>query len=217
MNSIKISEWKYEIQADKIGVLITNALKATLDEKSVNDSNNDPGKDHYSLSQNWVKNFARRLEANYNDKNDIKAFYRDENSKEFLYDITVGECKDFLTKRSKEPSKYVSKSIWQIESEFEKNATAIAYDFSKLFSGNAPFKMMVGPLREEEDNEGSTYFMDKMKKMCNNISDDESWYFLLITHPGNWKKGKDMIWRLYKWNGKDWGKTIKKDKWKIDG
>ena len=215
MNKIQLSDWKYEIQTNKLENLITGALKETLDEKPVNDSNSKPGKDHYSLSQNWVKNFAKRLEASYNDKKNIKAFYRDVNSKEFLYDITIAVYEKFSTKYSKEKLTYVSKSIWQIESEFEENATAIAYDFSKLFSGNAPFKMMVGPLREKEDDKGSAYFLDKMKKMCNDIPNNESWYFLLITHPGNWKPENKMIWKLYKWNGEDWGDFIKEKEWVI--
>ena len=98
MNRIQLSDWKYEIQDDKLRILITDALEKTLKEKSENDSNSDPGRNHYSISQNWVKNFALRLEASYSDKKNIKAFYRDENSKEFLYDITIGVCKKFSTK-----------------------------------------------------------------------------------------------------------------------
>ena len=212
MNKIQLADWKYEIQTNKLENLITGALKETLDEKPVNDSNSDPGRDHFSLSQNWVKNFALRLETSYSDKKNIKAFYRDVNikEKEFLYDITVGKCEKFSTKHSKKELTYVSKSIWQIESEFRKDATEIAYDFSKLFSGNAPFKMMVGPLREKEDDKGSKYFMDEMKKMCNDIPNNESWYFLLITHPRTWfdengERTKNAgQWVLYKWNGDDW-------------
>jgi hypothetical protein len=47
-----------------------------------------------------------------------------------------------------------------------------------------------------------------MKKMCNDIPKNESWYFLLITHPSTWENGDrtkdDEQWVLYKWNGDDW-------------
>ena len=207
----KSQKENYLIPKDKMKKIINNALGNTL--KNIHSVGNN-GKDHYFLSQNWVKNFAKELEKYYNN---IEVFYRDDNSKEFLYDITVAKCDEFSTTHSKTPIRYVSKSIWQIESEFVKNTREIAYDFSKLFSGNAPFKMMVGPIREKEnDDEGSNYYMNKLKIMANNIPNDENWCFLLVTHPGNWKEGKEMIWKLYMWNGKVWGKPIATDKWKIE-
>lgn len=208
----KSQKENYTISKDNMKEIINNALHNTL--KNVY-SVGLLGKDHYSLSQNWVKNFAIELEKYYN--NDIEAFCRDENSKEFLYDITIARCNEFSTTHSKTPIRYVSKSIWQIESEFAQNTREIAYDFSKLFSGNAPFKMMVGPLKEKEsDDEGFNYYMDKMKNMAKSIPNNENWYYLLITHPGDWKKGKDMIWRLFKWLGQDWGDPISYDNWSIN-
>jgi len=86
------------IKPEILSEIITNALNTTLDEKSFNESNNDPGKNHYSLSQNWVKYFALQIEASYNDKENIKAFYRDVNlkKKNFFMTLPLVYVKSFL-------------------------------------------------------------------------------------------------------------------------
>ena len=207
------NETEYDIPKDVLKEIINRALRKTLNDCAINGGNNKPGKDHNIKSQKWVKNFAQQLKNYYEDN--IKVFYRDKNSKEFLFDISVGQCSIFKTARSKKPREYISKAIWQIESEFEENATEIAYDFSKLLSGNAPLKMMVGPLRVEEDSEGPTYYMDAMKLIAKEIPEDEDWYFLLITHPKNWEKGKEMVWKIFKWEENDWSEMTPGGCWVI--
>ncbi len=84
-------------------------------------------------------------------------------------------------------------------------------DFQKLISGNAPFKMMVGPLNSKNN---SLEYRKITKIPASHISEDL--YFLFITHPKNWKVGENMTWKLYKWNGGDWGEIIEKDEWNIE-
>ena len=143
---------------------------------------------------------------NYYNERQIVAFYsqnQDKDHREFLFDITVGISKSFETDK-KHKVEYVAKSIWQIESEFAKNARETVKDFSKLFSGNAPYQMMVCPLSSDKDK--PEYLLDQMKKLMEYYSN--TIYFFLLPHPSEWlKKDLKKLWiecRLNKWSESGW-------------
>lgn len=218
MVNSQISGNKYEIPTDELKDLITSALRTTLSEVTPNDSNDKPGKDHHTKSQNWVKYLALEIERYYNDEKgyDLVSFFNRrkpsinsslDDVKEFLFDITVAEIKSIKGSSLS----FISRPVWQIESEFAELLKETIRDFQKLISGNAPFKMMVGPLNPNND---SSEYRKITQVPASYISGNL--FFLFITHPENWKKGEEMIWKLYKWNVKDWGEIIAKDKWNIE-
>ena len=199
MNSAQQFKEKYEIQKDTLKDIITGALKTTLNDVLEKKSKSNSGEDHHYYSQNWVKQFALGIQEHYEQKK-IVSFFNQRNTKdspikfkEFLFDIAVAEIENV------EGSSFISKPIWQIESEFRQLLSATIDDFQKLISGCAPYKMMVGPLNTKND---SLKYREITQAPASHISEDL--YFLFITHPKKWKIHKEMLWKLYKWNGDDW-------------
>jgi|TARA_B100000035_G_C20904356_1_gene510949 hypothetical protein len=216
MNSTQQFKDKYEIQEDTLKDLITSALKATLNDVLAKKTKGNSGEDHHYHSQNWVKQFALKIEQHYDEEDLVSFFNRREpklnikssldDVKEFLFDITVAKINPI----DGSPLSYISEPIWQIESEFKMLLKETLKDFQKLISGNAPYKMMVGPLNTKND---SLKYREITQVPASHISEDL--YFLFITHPENWEIDEEILWKLYKWNGKDWGKVIKENEWKI--
>ncbi len=194
---------QYKIQEDTLEDLITSALKATLNNVLGKKSKSNSGEDHHYYSQNWVKQFAIKIEQHYNEE-DLVSFFNSrvpniksslDDVKEFLFDITVAKINPIDGSKLS----YISEPIWQIESEFKMYLKETIRDFQKLISGNAPYKMMVGPFNTKDD---SSEYREITQAPASHISEDL--YFLFITHPENWKIDKEMLWKLYKWNGDDW-------------
>ena len=177
---------------------IIDAIESALDQVDADGKKLPPQKLHRSRSKIWVKNFAEELKKQYPDEN-IKAFYRDKLSREILFDISIGYNEKFQTSKTKKPFDYIKKPLWQIESEFKRNVSHVAFDFTKLNSGCAPFKMMIGSIStQKKDRE---YFMNAVKEIAQNIKAEEL-YYLLLSHPDDWDKKKDFF--LYKWSGVKW-------------
>ena len=76
---------------------------------------------------------------------------------------------------------------------------AIADDFQKLISGNAPYKMMVGPLGDHE----SKYYREDMRRLPSYV-EAEALYFLFLPHPDSWSTKKPENWLLFQWEDNDW-------------
>jgi len=232
----------YQIDEKELHNIINNApqhiLRIARKKEKPAQKSFDELKDqwkHRRLSQAWVKYLGQSLEKSYQKKYNNKNIYAfpsqfDLKKKlgikqsEFLFDVSVGLYNSFKSTKNEglqklSPIHYQAHSIWQIESEFAENTREIAIDFSKLFAGNADYAMMVGPRGKEKTN----YYMDEMKKMLMSIDtlNGKILYFLILPHPRDWTDNDHRwrsgnIWYLYKWNGKDWGNIIAKDKWEIE-
>lgn len=183
---------------------IFEAIESDLNKVHANDRNFIPQELHRHRSKLWVKHFALELCKQYDNKS-IVAFYRDKLSREILFDITIGYQKEFKTNRSKPSFNYIINPLWQIESEFALSASNVAFDFTKLISGSAPFKMMIGSLNPKVDQK---YFMNAMKVIAPEIKADEL-YYLLLSHPNPWDNVKKVRLFLYQWSNNNWSEIEK--------
>ena len=221
---------KYRIEENKLLKIIENAPKQILSiakeegnsgQKSYDELKSDQWK-HRKLSQSWVKYLGKSLEKYY-QKNICESIYAfpsklDLKEKlgikqsEFLFDISVGLYKSFKSKKFESSKKvlpihYQSKPIWQIESELAENTREIAIDFSKLIAGNAPYKMMVGPVGKKK----SKYYLQDMRPLAKKITG--LFYFLFIPRPNKWlNENETKRWYLHNWDNNDW-KKVKEGEW----
>ena len=220
---------KYRIEENKLLKIIEDAPKEILSiakeegnsgQKSYDELKSDQWK-HRKLSQSWVKYLSFSLEEYHRGKNNkIYAFPGNPKlakehgikRKEFLFDISVGLYKSFKSKKFESSKKvlpiyYQSKPIWQIESELAENTREIAIDFSKLIAGNAPYKMMVGPVGKKK----SKYYLQDMRPLAKKITG--LFYFLFIPRPNKWlNENETKRWYLHNWDNNDW-KKVKEGEW----
>ena len=220
---------KYRIEENELLKIIENAPKQIISiakkkgssgQKSYDELKSDQWK-HRKLSQSWVKYLSFRLEEYHREKNEnIYAFPGNPKlakkhgikRKEFLFDISVGLYKSFKSKKFESSKKvlpiyYQSKPIWQIESELAENTREIAIDFSKLIAGNAPYKMMVGPVGKKK----SKYYLQDMRPLAKKITG--LFYFLFIPRPNKWlNENETKRWYLHNWDNNDW-KKVKEGEW----
>ena len=194
---------KYGISDEVLSGLITEVLSSI--EKP--DYNSDQEL-HKKLSQNWVKKFALALEKYYNKKKslDVISFFNQRDTsdsktpkiREFLYDITVAEYDSFYSSCKNKLVPFITKPIWQIESEFEQDMREIAKDFQKLISGNAPFKIMAVPYGKND----SQYYKTDMANLAKYV-DGELW-LILIRPPSKEWLNDSINFQLFKWDNHDW-------------
>jgi hypothetical protein len=132
-----------------------------------------------------------RVFSKYYDQENKADFKLDE----FLFDIHVCEIGDWVSQRQSQSLKYVSKSIWQIESEFAKDTREAFIDFSKLVTGNAENKLFIGPIT----NDPYAFIKDlvEVAKFCTGKV-----YLALLPHPSEWEK--EQIISLLKYEKFDW-------------
>jgi hypothetical protein len=207
--------------------------KGSSGQKSYDELKSDQWK-HRKLSQSWVKYLSFSLEKYHREKYlsfSLEEYHREKNEniyafpgnpklakehgikrKEFLFDISVGLYKSFKSKKFESSKKvlpiyYQSKPIWQIESELAENTREIAIDFSKLIAGNAPYKMMVGPVGKKK----SKYYLQDMRPLAKKITG--LFYFLFIPRPNKWlNENETKRWYLHNWDNNDW-KKVKEGEW----
>lgn len=202
---------EYEISKSDLSKIITSALKGVrIDDKR------SGGEYHKALSQAWVKHFAENLKSYYYKKGiRLESFFNQRviskttkipSVKEFLFDITVAPINEI--KQTSQP--FIANPIWQIESEFRQLLYDMILDFQKLMSGNAPFKMMIGPLNSRNN---SKRYRALAAELAPHVSG--KLYFLFISHPSQWEKGKELRWVLFKWYRRKWGKVFAEEKWTI--
>jgi len=164
------------------------------------------GRRNRRLSQAWLKHLSFRLEEYHRRKNDnIYAFpgnpalAKEHGIKrnEFLFDISIGEYNHFESTVQGKEIYYQSYPLWQIESELAYNMVDMAIDFSKLIAGNAPNKMMVGPVGKKK----SEYYLQDMRPLARIINKNiKSLYFLFIPRPNKWlNQDEQKKWYLKKW------------------
>ena len=100
---------------------------------------------------------------------------------ELLFDILVCETNQVISSDKKKLLTYVTKSIWQIESEFARNSREALYDFNKLVLGASENKLFIGP--QVSNREGYLKTLEKPASHCNSNT-----YVALVPHPSDWKR-----------------------------
>jgi hypothetical protein len=143
---------------------------------------------HRDRSKNFVKSLAKELKEYYKEKSGVyilskhsKHHRREFGLNELQFDILVCETNQVTSSDRKKHLTYVTKAIWQIESEFSRNSREALHDFNKLVLGTSENKLFIGP--QVSNQEGYLKTLEKPASHC-----DSNTYVALVPHPSEWKQ-----------------------------
>jgi len=163
--------------------IIETALRTTVAQP---DEGSTTGQKHRNRSKNWVEALGAGLREHYNNQPNVRVFTKHygENRLEFgmneiLYDVMVCETAYTKSATGGKQLAYVTKALWQVESEFAKNSRGALYDFNKLVVGTADSKLFVGPITHDVKA-----FRDCLLPAANCCSGEV--YLALLPHPESW-------------------------------
>jgi hypothetical protein len=151
------------------------------------DSGENPQFIHRNRSKNFVETVASQLRKEYQDQKYVFVLSKhyDKARMEFglnelLYDILVCETSHVASVLEKETLTYITKAIWEIESEFARNSREAIYDFNKLVLGSSENKLFIGP--QVSDEAGFLNPLIEVAKHCKSNT-----FVALVPHPSEWK------------------------------
>ena len=168
---------------------IKQIIKDSLDKANrEHDKETDLKLIHRDRSKNFVESLAGKMREHYRNSRNIfvlskhsKHQQREFGLNELLFDILVCETDQVTSSDRKMPLTYITKAIWQIESEFARNSREALYDFNKLVLGASENKLFIGPQVSNHDRYLKT--LEKPASHC-----DSNTYVALVPHPANWKQ-----------------------------
>jgi len=166
------------------------------------------GRIHRNRSKNFVEALAASLRQEYKSQKSVfvlsKHFYDNKDTfglNELLFDVLVCDTSTVISARRKKRITYVTKALWQIESEFARDSQEAVYDFNKLVLGSSENKLFIGT--EVDDVEGYLKTMAELAKLCNsNI------FIALMPYPSEWKSKKLDI-RFWEYKDSGWIEKFK--------
>ncbi|MBZ9688465.1 hypothetical protein G9F72_019225 [Clostridium estertheticum] len=179
--------------------LILSAYKQAIAKQI---QNTNKGKQNKMRSSQFIEFITEKLKYQF-PKGDKFVVFSKEMSKnldfnrcEFLFDIHV--CKvDTLISVKNKTVKYIKESVVEIESEFEKDTTKIAVDFSKLVCGNSKLKIMIVSIC---DNEAK--FINSLKDIARIINGKI--FLILLRHPSEWDSTAVKDYSILCFQNDDW-------------
>lgn len=152
----------------------------------------DPGKLHRQRSINWIKMLAKEFQKLYPVDSGFRVFSRSDGSNkadfklnELLFDIAVCEVAPIRSAYDKQELSYVTRAVWQVESEFSNNSRSTLLDFSKLVMGAAENKLFIGRWRPE-CKPFKECFLPAAKCCSGRV------FLAFIQHPRDWTKRCEM-------------------------
>lgn len=184
---------------DPLGVLVRVRAALTIASHAP-DKGDSPGKIHRNRSKFFILALTEELRLHWSKVGNttIRVLSRDcENHRdefglnELLYDLLVCEIAEVKPPRKGYPETYVRRAIWQIESEFARDARKVVFDFNKLVIGNAPYKLLIASDRPARD-----LFLENFHPMAL-ACEGSTVYAALLRHPSEWEVGEDRVslWR----------------------
>ena len=143
---------------------------------------------HQNRSKNFVESLSSKMREHYKNSRNIfvlskhsEHHRREFGLNELLFDILVCETDQVISSDKKKNLTFVTKAIWQIESEFARNSREALYDFNKLVLGASENKLFIGPQVSNQD--GYLKTLEKPARHC-----DSNTYVALVPHPSEWKR-----------------------------
>lgn len=115
---------------------------------------------------------------------------------ELLFDVLVCETGKVLSATGRTELTFVTKALWSVESELERNSRAALFDFNKLVLAACANKLFVGP---QIHNEGA--YLESL--LCPAICCSGSVNVALVPHPEQWRK-LDLSVHLWLLKGRKW-------------
>lgn len=164
------------ITDEKLVEMIKNAFEAARNKSLLDEKGKIEPREGYfdsMRSQNWIRYLAEEFRTYFKEhtkQTNIVVFskgFKDNrkvfNLNEFLFDIHVCETKaaKIQPKHANKELRYITRALWQVESEFAKDRREAFIDFSKLVVGNAPNKLFICPKTYDE------HFIEDLKQIAN--------------------------------------------------
>ena len=117
---------------------------------------------------------------------------------ELLFDISVCQIGWVPSIAKAKPLPYIAKSLWQVESEFNKrNSREITKDFSKLVMGRSENQLFVSTYQGNRQKQALT-MCSSIARCCNG-----NLYMCFVEHPEMWSSAPQGP-QLFKWEENDW-------------
>jgi hypothetical protein len=170
-------------------MVINDLIERSLAE--ANDKTDDGTSEriiHQKRSKNFVKTLADKLGEYYKNRKDIFVLSKHHGGRrlefglnELIFDILVCETKQVRSSHHKKVLTYITKAIWQVESEFSKSSREVMYDFNKLVLGMSENKLIIGQTRSDEKA-----FLKQFEEPARYCKSNT--YFAFVTHPSKWKQ-----------------------------
>jgi hypothetical protein len=149
-----------------------------------------------------VRCLAGELQRLYADERDVRVFYKgdaqhreDFGLNELLYDVCVCQTATCSSARQGKTLRYVTKALWQVESEFARDSSESMKDFNKLVIGAAENKLFVGPRLGDTAAEAAYLETLLPAAQCCGAG---AIYAALVPHPDAWQGSEASVaaWRL---------------------
>jgi hypothetical protein len=111
---------------------------------------------------------------------------------ELLYDVCIVETDTCISAGNRKQLRYITRAIWQVESEFAADSSEAVKDFNKLVIGSAENKLFIGP--HLSDATGPAY-RSALLPVARRIP---GVYLAHVPHPSEWRaeRGDTSLWQL---------------------
>jgi len=175
-----------DFQPVGIESVVNNAFVAATGKRI--EGTND-GQLHRHRSRVWVEALADQFRKSYEGNSGVRVFSRyNFDRKEFgmdelLYDVLVCSVATTPSERRGTELFYVEDALWQVKSNFDKNARETLFDFNKLVIGSAENKLFIGPQVSDPE-----VFLDVLWAPAQHCRGNV--YVALVPHPSEWDKGQ---------------------------
>ncbi len=179
----------------EIKTILINSLKLAQKTSDIGKTKGEINRDR---SKRFIENLGVKFRKFYSSDESIKIFTKHftGNKKEFglnelLYDLLICETNTANSLHGK-PLNFVTKALWQVESELAKDTRQSIFDFNKLIIGAGDNKLFIGP--QVKDQEKYISLLGDLAKYCSgNV------FLALITHPVEWEKQLSVkYWKFEK-------------------
>ena len=180
---------------------VQEALAAASSEP---ESDLPAGQLHKDRSSRFVESLASQLRLHYEDRKEVAVLsmhFAGNRSRfglnELLYDVLVCETANIMSATNQEDLTYVTKGIWAIESEFDRDSREALYDFNKLVLSSTENVLFIGPV--VADKEGYLGVLSGAAERC--LSNT---YAVLVPHPSDWTEGATLQAEGFQWQDSAW-------------
>lgn len=164
---------------------------------------------HKDRSTRFVEGLASLLRKHYRNQKEVAVLsqhFEGNRSRfglnELLYDVLVCEMATTKSAVNQEELVYVTRGIWAIESEFERNSREALYDFNKLVLSSSENKLFIGPV--VADTESFLGVLSGAAERCS-----ANTFAVLVPHPSQWTVGATLLAEGYEWKESVWQPTTK--------
>ena len=186
------------MDTEKLKELVQRAFGRAL---GMGDVGSTMGEIHESRSARWVRCLADEFSVLYSGElHHVFAGSGDRHGKhcELLFDIHVSSVSTTTSVKHGATIRFITESLWAIESELAHDSAQWVSDLHKLVASNAPYKLFVGP--EYEDQAAQFRLFSDVAQHC-----DGQIFVALLPYPEKWSLHKTQGAKVYQYQADNRG------------